>query len=93
MKEVVAIKDGFYNGARIKAGTRFQVGDLEKSRWFVPAAEFKAPEVKPLVMEVGNAARRKAESFIEAMQKPAPGAKREADNPKTMSEHNRKTPL
>lgn len=93
MKEVVATKDGFYNGARIKAGTKFQVGDLENSRWFVEAKEYKAPEVKPLVMEIGNAAKRKAESFIEAMKKPAPGAKREADSPKTMSEHNKKTPL
>jgi hypothetical protein len=93
MQEVVAIKDGFYNGARIKAGTRFQVGDREKSRWFVAAKEYTPPEVKPLVMEVGNAARRKAESFIEAMKKPASGAKRESDSPKTMSEHNKKTPL
>jgi hypothetical protein len=34
--EVRAITDGFYGGARRRAGKKFQVGEGETAKWFEP---------------------------------------------------------
>ena len=100
MKKVVALKDGYYQGKRVRAGESFLVTDTAHGKWFVPASSYKAPEPvteenHPLTMNQMN--RRKAESFVEAMRRPAaalvedtPEAKaakakrrKQADEPKT----------
>jgi hypothetical protein len=42
--KVVAIKVGFYGGARKRVGDEFDVPQGMKATWFVPAAEAPAPE-------------------------------------------------
>jgi hypothetical protein len=42
--EVRAITDGFYGGARRRAGTTFQVAEGETSKWFEPT---NADDAKP----------------------------------------------
>lgn len=41
--KVKALQNGFYNGARIRAGQEFAVADGDKGAWFVPVGEFKEP--------------------------------------------------
>lgn len=81
--EVVALKPGFYDGARRRAGDKFEVADGAKASWFAPtsapaaqkaekaakaAKEPKSEKPVPL-SQVGKAP---AQSFVQAM-KPADG--------------------
>lgn len=54
--EVRAITDGFYGGARRRAGKTFQVKEGETAKWFVPT---NADDTKPA--KAKTAAEVKAE--------------------------------
>lgn len=41
--KVKALQNGFYNGARIRAGQEFEVADGTKASWFVALTEYKEP--------------------------------------------------
>lgn len=59
--EVRAITDGFYGGARRRAGTTFRVAEGETAKWFEPT---NADDVKPSKAEA--AAKAKAEAKAKA---------------------------
>lgn len=48
MTTVIALSDGFYGGARRRAGTTFEVADGAKAKWYAPAdsAAHKAQQAK-----------------------------------------------
>ena len=91
MKSVIAVRDGFYNGSRVKAETRFDVPDSFKSNkkdpWFVLESEYK-PIARHEPMQIkANATRRESESFITLMKRApvvesAPGEPETEDVPK-----------
>jgi len=41
--KVVAIKEAFYNGRRVRVGTELEVPEGIKGSWFVPAAGYAPP--------------------------------------------------
>lgn len=75
MKQVTALRDGFYKGQRVRAGQTFPVDDAAQGRWFVSPAEYEKPieateETSPLTMHQLNG--RRAGSFVEAMRRKDP---------------------
>lgn len=68
----IALKAGFFEGKRVRAGAEFDGPAGSKGKWFVPAAKYKAPpkvdEAKELALSQINKSR--PQSFVEAMKKP-----------------------
>lgn len=77
--KVVAIRDGFFNGRRIRAHTVFDVPSKTKGKWFVPADKYVAPPdagKQAQAMALSQIGRQTPKSFVEAMKKPVdPNAK------------------
>jgi hypothetical protein len=75
--EVRAITDGFYGGARRRAGKTFHVADGETSKWFEPtnpedAAKPKAKATKPAAKAADKPATKPAtKPAAKAADKPA----------------------
>ncbi len=92
MKSVIATKDGFYDGKRVRKGQTFKVKDEAKGKWFVAPKDYVAPKERPLLQEVMNTSRRQEESFVTRMQQLAVGSIGDEKTPETMSEINDKMP-
>jgi hypothetical protein len=76
--EVRAITDGFYGGARRRAGKKFQVGEGETAKWFEPTNPEDAAKPKgktkprgkpPADAEAEAEAKAKADAEAEAKAK------------------------
>lgn len=71
--QVQALEDGFFGGQRIRAGTKFDVPEGTKAKWFVALDEVKAsPEKKVKKDEhktLADVAKDKGGSFTDVMAK------------------------
>lgn len=73
MRKVIALKDGFYGGNRIREGQKFSVSDTAKGKWFVDEAGFKEPEPLPNFENGRQGVKAHSQSFINLMkQAPVP---------------------
>jgi hypothetical protein len=70
MKKVIAIKDGFYDGVRRRAGETFKVSDHTTGKWFVEPEKFVAPPPKPDFDLERQGAKQAAQSFVTLMKQP-----------------------
>lgn len=78
--KVVAVKEAFYNGRRVRVGAELDVPEGTKGSWFAPVASIKAKELKAeqskpkreepkALSEMGA---DKARSFVDINAKAAP---------------------
>lgn len=64
--KVIALKDGFLDGSRIRAGGEFDVPQGTKGSWFTPVKEPKAADARDAKAKADAEAKAKAEADAKA---------------------------
>lgn len=73
--KVIALKEGFFDGTRIRAGDEFDVPQGTKGSWFTPVKEPKAADARDVKAE----AKAKAEADTKAKADAEAKAKADAE--------------